>query len=428
MAVSCEEVTAIKHISHRGMKQLIHWTIIGTWRLRQNRNEGMGAVTQCRSSSAYINRLALISFMWDTQHAIFFAQILCMNASELKITLPWDNAIWEADTAEEWLAQSRASPKSQQYLTVLQMYTDPSISSAPSHLNALSRVLIFHGLMSLSWDFRRRDQTALNRDILSNGIRWQTKISACYAKWKEDFDRYTNHVLLSLSTNPDQQTRFRRYSVANSAVYHTGQLVLEVETADLQIHAGAKHIIGRPVTELDRQRSRTRIREFVSRDEGNSAGRSAWHAAQLIRDCVRKLDNWDVDEMIYFPWCLYLATLTCWTMYTTAVQNSPNDLQHPPYDLVPLDDRQIYDEDDDWDTRTDMKALVSALTRLDPARQTFARDVWSAAGRFRPYGLLKCISKHLSTARWAVIREGMIVLERLTDGARASVPNSEDFS
>ncbi|KIW81662.1 hypothetical protein Z517_04688 [Fonsecaea pedrosoi CBS 271.37] len=371
-------------------------------------------------------RLALISFMWDTQHAIFFAQILCLNASELKVTLPWDTAIWEADTAEEWLHLSQNSPAPLPYLTVLQMYTDPSVSSAPMHLNALSRILVFHGLMSLSWDFRRRDQTALNKNATSTQVRWQAKISACYAKWKEDFDRYTRDVLSTLSAGTAEHGKFQRYVVANSAVYHTAQLVLEVETADLQIHAGAKHITGRPVTDLDRQRSRVRLNEYMTRDDGKGMGQATWHAARLIRDGIRKLDNWDVDDMILFPWCLYLATLTCWTTYSMAVGRDADEPRKPLYDPPTADDAEAgEDDDDDWDSRTDMNALVSALTRLDPVRQSFAKDIWSAARTYRPHGLLNCVVKTLATVRWAVVREGVIVLTHLIDRTRGDVPGSQ---
>lgn len=359
----------------------------------------------------------MISFMWDTQHAILFAQILCLNASEIKATLPWDTTIWEADTAEEWLHLRRKAPACPQYLTVLQLYTDPGASAAPSHLNALSRMLVFHGLMSLSWDFRRRDQTALNKNTAGTGVRWQTKIGACYAKWKEDFDRYAKETLSALPRDSVQRVEFQRSAVASSAIYHTAQLVLEVEIADLQIRAGAKHILGRPVTELDRQRSRARLNEFIARDERKSVGRATWHAAQLIRDGIRKLDNWDVDGMIHYPWCLYLATLMCWTISSAVAESGKEELRKSFYDSM-HPDHVVVDDDDEWDSKTDMNALISALTRLDPARQTFAGDVWLAAGTYRPHGLLTCMFKHLGTIRWAVIREGSIVLENLINSNR----------
>jgi hypothetical protein len=373
-----------------------------------------------------MRRLALISFMWDTQHAIFFAQILCMNASELKVTLPWDTAVWEAETAEEWWEWTRASPAPQPYLTILQMYTDPHGSSAPRHLNVLSRVLILHGLMSLSWDFRRRDQTALKNvtttpavaSSSSSSSRWQSKISACYTRWKVDFDRYTKEVLASLPPTASAQ-RFLRFTVAHSAVYHTAQILLEVEIADLQIHAGARHILGRPVSELDRRRSRSRLDEFFyTRDAGGSVARATWHAARLVRDGIRKLDNWNVDDMIHFPWCLYLATLTCWALYTTTVTTTAAVSSTADNGFRPLESDMALEESDnedsEWDSRTEMSALISALSRLDPLKNdTFRKDIRAVAGKYPPHGLLTCMVKHLGTVRWAVVREGMNVLKDL---------------
>jgi hypothetical protein len=106
-------------------------------------------------------RLALLCFMWDTQHAVLFSQSLCMNAAELKLSLPWDTALWEADTAEEWNAASSRAPSPPSYLSVLRSYVNPGPSSRTPKLNGLSRVLMLHGLMSVAWDLNRRDQTSL---------------------------------------------------------------------------------------------------------------------------------------------------------------------------------------------------------------------------------------------------------------------------
>ncbi len=133
----------------------------------------------------------MLCFMWDTQHAVLFSQSLCMNASELKLTLPWDNAIWEAETAEEWLRSMQATPPAPQYLSILKMYTNPNPSSPPTHLNALSRALILHGLMSVAWDLKRRDQTSLSLSVTSSSIPWQSRISNCYERWKSDFESDT---------------------------------------------------------------------------------------------------------------------------------------------------------------------------------------------------------------------------------------------
>ena len=99
--------------------------------------------------------------MWDTQHAVLFSQSLCMNAAELKLSLPWDSAVWEADSAEEWYQVSSVVPPSPAYLSVLKAYINPESARDTSRLNALSRVLVLHGIMSVAWDLNRRDQTSL---------------------------------------------------------------------------------------------------------------------------------------------------------------------------------------------------------------------------------------------------------------------------
>ena len=108
-------------------------------------------------------RLALLCFMWDTQHAVLFSQSLCMNAAELKLSLPWDTTLWEADTAEEWSAAILRAPSPPSYLSVLKSYINPGPNSRTPKLNGLSRVLMLHGLMSVAWDLNRRDQTSLGR-------------------------------------------------------------------------------------------------------------------------------------------------------------------------------------------------------------------------------------------------------------------------
>ena len=99
--------------------------------------------------------------MWDTQHAVLFSQSLCMSAAELKLTLPWNDALWAAETAEEWLSINATEQPQPQYLSVLKKYINPRPDINMRPLNAISRVLMLHGLMSVSWDLNRRDQTSL---------------------------------------------------------------------------------------------------------------------------------------------------------------------------------------------------------------------------------------------------------------------------
>ncbi len=130
----------------------------------QNSVEGRSGYTLSDNASSLTDltsRLALLCFMWDTQHAVLFSQSLCMNAAELNLTLPWNEILWEAETAEEWHRLHVQEKPQPLYLSVLKSYVNPGASSRPLSLNGLSRLLILHGLMSVAWDLNRRDQTSL---------------------------------------------------------------------------------------------------------------------------------------------------------------------------------------------------------------------------------------------------------------------------
>jgi hypothetical protein len=86
-----------------------------------------------------------------------------MNAAELKLTLPWNDALWEAESPEEWYAVNAMEKPQPQYLTVLKTYFVPGPEGRVLYLNALSRVLMLHGIMSVAWDLNRRDQTSLGK-------------------------------------------------------------------------------------------------------------------------------------------------------------------------------------------------------------------------------------------------------------------------
>jgi hypothetical protein len=130
-----------------------------------------------------------------------------------------------------------------------------------------------------------------------------------------------------------------------------------------------------------------------------SAAQAGSHAARILRDGIRKLNNWDVDDVFHYPWCLYLATLTCWALQVAskAGVGSENGEQGDNSD----------DDDADWDSQAEMNALVSAMTRSN------LEDLWRVAGKYRTSDLPRVMAKHLASIRWAVVQEGMIVLRGL---------------
>jgi hypothetical protein len=351
-------------------------------------------------------RLALLCFLWDTQHAVLFSQSLCMSAFELRTNLPCNPDVWESETAIEWSKCTTGSEPS--FLAILKLYMCPTQTSAPPQLNALSRLLILHGLMSVFWDMKRRDQTSLGEygegicsyltepltsddptGAVGPNAEWKPRLGNAYDAWKTDFDAYQMNMAMHLKESPAVKAEFTRFSTSTLAIYHAAHIVLNVEILDLQIYAGARHIIGRPVSLHDHERSKWIVRN----QDTASTNAAAWHAAQLLRDGVMNLEGWDVDQRFHYPWCLYLATLTCWAFHH--VKNEHVSLSgEPHYDNTTNDE-------------SGMNALISSMTAVGP------EGLGRLAGRQSTTGLINVIAKHLGNIRWAVVYEGVKVLRGL---------------
>ncbi|KAG9239301.1 fungal-specific transcription factor domain-containing protein [Amylocarpus encephaloides] len=341
-------------------------------------------------------RLALLCFLWDTQHAVLFSQSLCMSAFELRLSLPCNPTTWQADSAEDWYNHFKKETETS-FLTVLKIYMNPGSATPPAHLNALSRLLILHGLMSISWDMKRRDQTSLCF-VGPTAQDRQNRLAESYNTWKADFDTYSMSMALSLKDNATLRKEFTQFNTASIAIYHAAHIILNVEILDLQIYAGARHIIGRPVTRVDYDRSRRILMQWAKPGSSTAAIKASWHAAHLLRDGIINLEDWDVNDVFHYPWCLYLATLTCWGFHFAG--SDKNDHANRPVDAMQHDDIV-------WDSLTEMNSLVSSMTSVTP------EGLWRMVGKYPTSGLTAVIAKHLSSVRWAVVHEGMKVLRGL---------------
>lgn len=342
-------------------------------------------------------RLAYLCFLWDTQHAVLFSQSLCMSAFELRSSLPCNPASWEAECAEDW-HRNYSRETETWFLSVLKLYVNPGSGTLPPHLNDLSRLLMLHGLMSLSWDMKRRDQTALGF-VGTSAQEKQNRLAESYDAWKADFDTYCMSMALSLKDNTAAKRDFTRFSTASVAIYHAAHIILNVEIIDLQIYAGASHIIGRPVTSGDYDRSRSIVEDWARKDELQAAAKAAWHAAHLLRDGVMNLDSFDVNEVFHYPWCLYLATLTCWAFHFSSKDDHDSG-SYRSRDVVRHDGAGV-------SSQAEMSALISGMTSVAPD------GLWKTVGKFSTGGLTATIARHLSTVRWAVVHEGLKILRGL---------------
>lgn len=343
-------------------------------------------------------RLAQLCFVWDVQHAVLFSQSLCMSAFELRSTLPCQQNVWEARSATEW--QNALKQRDQRPPLLLTALKDCLTNqyNRTEGLNLLGHVVLLHGLMSISWDMARRDQTSLGLvgDKIASGS-WKDRMKRAYDNWKIDFDahsaamreNYYQHDFAPGNRQPEILQGFETYIASYSALYHAAQLTLTADILDLQIYAGARHILGRPVSKIDYIRSQKVVKAWAS-DDACRAAFAAWHAAQVLRESLTiKLVSVSGD-VFHHPWILFLANLAVWTFYQANKDAGGTS----------LDDEMI------WDVKDDMKQLLQMMDVVNPEQLTAHRKISTA-------GLTAVVVKHLSKIRWGVIHDGMLILRGL---------------
>jgi hypothetical protein len=344
-------------------------------------------------------RVALLCFMWDTQQAVFSPQPLSMAAFEFRSSLPCDPTSWMAPTAEGWLQASRREQPHRPFLSVLKSYVTPDTFHRPQHLNILARMLLLTGLMSIASDLKGLDQTTLGAENPNLVGAWKSRVGRLYDLWKADFD--TDLMSLKLDQCPDQR-QLTGLRTACHATYHAAQLALNVEILDLQIYARAPHILGRAVTTPDFERAQRNMTRWVN-DDPISAAKAARHASLILQDAVMNMHDWDDSDLFHYPWCLYLATLTCWAFHFR--ERATIDA---PFSTNP-DPTQDGENGNPLAAKNEMTTLVVSMTACNTLE-----DLSALAGKFDTSGLTTVMAQQLAGVEWVVVRDAMDVLAGLS--------------
>lgn len=346
-----------------------------------NQSDDLDAVWRQAMDEEQRKRVAMHCFMWDTQHAVLFSQSLCMSAFEIRSSLPCGTATWEASSAREW-AQHAFHEDNKQFLAVLKGYINPAAVSRPRDLNVFARIVVLHGLMSVSADLKRRDQTTLRSETPERVGAWTPRMGRSYDLWKIDFDADCLAMKIAQTTSARQFTGLK---ISGHALYHAAYLALNVEVLDLQIVAGASQILGRVVTEADQARSLRSITRWLQEESGSFCA-TAQQASYLLQNAVLSLHEWDQADSFHFPWCLYLCALVSWVF-------------HRGLDLSSEQDR----------IQTDLSSLIVTVTNCPNVNELAA-----LSGKYCPRPLAAAMAQQLATVRWAVVHDAMKVLVNLS--------------
>ncbi|OWB84607.1 binding protein [[Candida] boidinii] len=342
-------------------------------------------------------RLAFSTFIWDVQNSLLFGQTLCMSAFELRLQLPSSSDLWNAATADEWYEIFQKEEESNLLLSTLKKFLN--VTDIPVNIDSYSRVIILHGLMGISCDMHRRDQMSLTSQ--NDPYVWKSKLVKAYDCWKENFDTFTSSISLEDFDSDVRYFVYFQYCVMNNCLYHSGQILLWCNAIDVQIYAGAKHILGRQITKPNIAVAKEEMYHWYS--NLGYTEKCLMHASQLIREGLMNSTFEAVLEgTFHFPWCLYLATLVCWSFY-----NIQGDLQNSLLSTKKSNQDKKRKTWIDNESYSSMKDLILSITSMAPSQYRSMTSVDVS-------GLLYEVRSQLKTVRWGLTYEAQLVLKSLS--------------
>ncbi|KAL4783762.1 fungal-specific transcription factor domain-containing protein [Aspergillus varians] len=342
-------------------------------------------------------RLIMFFFMWDTQNATCYSIMPNISTQSLQLELPCPRQQWDAKNEAEWKSVVTSYENPCTFPSLVEEFMSSTYHELSRPYDMLDFTLALHGLMSVCNDLILSDRRPCYFNMLrTQQSIWSTsreKMAYALSSWKAKYEAFAMDALRNMETERER-SQFQRDNTGVYALYHTAHIVINCEIRHIQIAAGARAIFGHVVTHNDYEDSCNWVRNWL-RNSADSAGRAAWHAAQLFREGMLSLKNWDGNGVFHYPWCLYIATLTCWAYHQFEAERTNSRSQTQ---TVALRER----------SRTSMHHLVATMASVTPAYMN------GLMGKCCTHGLTIEMTKYLRSIRWTAAYEAMKVLEGLS--------------
>jgi hypothetical protein len=326
-----------------------------------------------------------------------------MSIHSLHVGLPCSTSLWEAETAAEWRVLIRQDGDAQTLLSTVKKFVASGNEMLPQTYDRLTFQLALHGLMSMCNDMLHFDNRSIYLGDLEGSDNswapWRQNIAESLETWKAKYDAFAMETIWNLACEP-LHCVFQRDSMSFFALYHTAHIVINCEIRHLQTAAGAKAIFGHIVTPSDYEESCAWVRQWVKKSP-SAAGRAAWHAAQMFREGMLNLLNWDVHGEFHYPWCLYIGTLTCWAFHHFGAEGQERG---SVCDHSGPGKRKALRES----SRSKMNHLVATMASVTPVNMD------RIMGNCCTHGLTIEMAKYLRGVRWTAAYEAMKILEGLS--------------
>lgn len=282
-------------------------------------------------------RVAFAAFIIDSTHATLFGHSAVMAPHDLRLPLPCDEALWSATSSAE-VQRVEASLAANGFKpTTFLDGLKKTLNGQKVRTNTFGRQILMAGLLNVSWHMNQRDlqvQSLGAATTLGNQIKWRSPLTRAFDFWRRDFDE-------SLSKNEDwRQVSYPetidRMSIehkdnvfeSRTCLHSLAHMAMHVDITDCQVFGGADRVLGRIVTEADREIVRKRMREQWA--PSARARDAVFYALRFLCEVLipdeelrQKRENQPHqptftysardDYLLNRPWVLYFALLIVWS-------------------------------------------------------------------------------------------------------------------
>ncbi|WEJ95495.1 hypothetical protein PSN45_003015 [Yamadazyma tenuis] len=260
--------------------------------LKQAQNEVLLAKWVAAES---MKRCLLMSFVFDLTSSIISSHCSSLFVDKLKLSLPCDDIIWEADLST---LKNIALPQK-----------PPSIRSCFNKLlqgekieaSSFGNKVLFHAITSLIIQLEQRDDTlslinGLKPDILNDN--WRLKISFALDSWKFNINQGSccniDSLLIDLRVRNKPTTKYFELNEprCKMPVYHMAHIRLHIINHDLLIYAGVPARMNVVANKQDYDNVAERMVKWANSVNGRMG---VIHAYLCLFECLLPVDQGDID-------------------------------------------------------------------------------------------------------------------------------------
>lgn len=247
------------------------------------------------------NRTAFFGFIMDAQHSFMFGHTCVLSVHDVRLPLPCPDNLWECDNADTWARMMRKTTEPPGFLPVVKQLLGRH--PIPSHCSAYGRLILLHGLFSVTAHLKARDLATLGvgRTQSANSPRMGP-----IDGWKDTLERAMDTWSFSLVSRSSSLAL-----EASKPLHRMAYVAIYTDIADIHILAGAPSLLGSLLSEADRLKATARVRVW---SESHEAKRALYHCLLLSQETVFTGQQYKAsqDNIALRPWALYHAALILW--------------------------------------------------------------------------------------------------------------------